>query len=50
MRLATVVATILLLAGCAVGSNCSLGQKEPCKFFPYVIPPGTTVVPASAER
>lgn len=50
MKLAIAAMGALLLSGCAVGSNCSLGQKEPCKFIPFVVPPGTTVVPATAPR
>lgn len=50
MRLATFAMAALFLSGCAIGSNCSLGQKEPCNFVPYVVPPGATVVPATAPR
>lgn len=40
----------LAVSGCAIGSNCSLGQREPCKFIPFIAPPGTTVVPAAGPR
>lgn len=50
MRFAILAVAALPLSGCAIGSNCSLGQKESCKFIPYVVPPGTTVVPATAPR
>lgn len=41
---------VLAVNGCAIGSNCSLGQREPCKFIPFIAPPGTTVVPAAGPR
>ncbi len=49
MRL-LLLASVLVLGGCAIGSNCSLGQREPCKFYPFIAPPGTTVTPASGTR